>query len=248
MTRFRAAAVAEELDEVQDDWESAVEDLLAEWEDVAADQVDELVAQVEDAVAAGDLLVLAALTVGTGAAVTALTAAMTALAVLAAKGMADAAGAQGVDVEPGEVDQVWVDDTAEVVAELLGDGLATSAGQEAVRLATPGTDAAVVADGVSAHLTSLTDTHLRVHMGGALSAAQNRGRFATLAIAPVATYEATEVNDPNRCGPCGVEDGYTFATLDEALAVYGNGGFPGCEGRWRCRGTVVATWDVEDAA
>lgn len=245
--RTRIRNQTEELEQVQADWEEALEALLADWEPITATQVDELVDQVRDAIADSDYSALAALEVDTDDAEDVLVAAMEDLAATAAQQMADTAADQGVTVAAGVVETAALVAVAAPVAVMLGAGLAIAAGAEAVRIATPGRTADEVADGVQEHLESLTDAHLRMHLGGALSAAQNKGRFATLEIAPIAHYEASEHNDTNTCGPCHQEDGAEFDTLADALLVYGAGGYSGCLGRQRCRGTVVASWD-EDAA
>lgn len=237
----------EELDEVQADWEQALEALLNDWVPITAAQRDDLVDQVRDAIEAGDYPALAALEVDTEDAEDTLLTAMEDLAETAAQGMADAAAAQGVETAAGVVETAALVALAAPIVVMLGAGLALSAGQEAIRVATPGRTADDVADLVEQHLLSLTDAQLQQHLGGALTAAQNRGRLATLEVAPIAAYEASEVNDSNRCSPCSVEDGTVFDTLADALAVYGNGGYDGCLGRQRCRGTVTAVWD-EDAA
>lgn len=236
-----------ELDEVQADWEEALEQLLTDWEDISSAQRADLVEQVRDAIDLDDFSALAALEVDTGDAEDLLLAAMEDLASTAAEGMAAAAAVQGVETAAGTVETTLLVALAAPITVMLGAGLALSAGQEAIRIATPGRTADEVADLVEQHLLALTDAQPRQHLGGALTAAQNRGRIATLEVAPIAAYEASESNDTNTCSPCSVEDGTVFDTLADALAVYGNGGYDGCLGRQRCRGTIVATWD-EDAA
>lgn len=232
----------EDLASVQEDWTEALTELLATWEPISATQRADLVEQVRDAVAAGSLVALAGLALDTDDPADELALAMETLAEAAAEQMADEAAAQGVTVAAGVVDAVALGVIATTMAGLLGAGLAVAAGIEALRLATPGRSADDVAEGVDEHLASLGEGHLSAHLGGALSAAQVRGRLATLEIAPVATWEATEVNDRNRCEPCAEEDGTVFDTLDEAWVDYGTGTYIGCQGRWRCRGTIAATW------
>lgn len=233
-----------DLDEVQEEWEEALADLLDTWGPISDAQRADLVAQVRDAVDSGDIDALADLGLDTTDAADELAAAMEDLAGSAAQQMADTAAAQGVEVAAGTVDAAALASIAAVIAGLLAAGLAVSAGLEALRLATPGKSGDDVAQGVDDHLSSLSDSYLAAHLGGALSAAQARGRFATLEVAPVASYRSDESNDDrNRCGPCEAEDGTEFATLDEAWAAYGNGTYVECEGRWRCRGAVTASWD-----
>jgi hypothetical protein len=241
--RHPRAQVDDDLAQVQEDWEQALADLMDRWGQVSEDQRADLVEQVRDAVAAGDLAALATLSVDTGDAEDELTAAMTDLAEVAAQQMADEAAAQGAETAAGVAETAALAAVAGAMVGLLGAGLAVSAGMEALRVATPGRTADEVAVDVETHLAALSDSHLAAHLGGALSAAQIRGRLATLEIAPVAAWEASEINDRNRCGPCSDEDGTEFKTLDDAWEVYGSGTYIFCEGRWRCRGTIVATWD-----
>lgn len=59
---------------------------------------------------------------------------------------------------------------------------------------------------------------------------------------------ASELLDANTCGPCAVVDGRTYASLEDALVDYpGAGGFVGCDGGSRCRGTLVLVHDTEAA-
>ena len=232
-----------DTDQLQEDWASALEELLADWEQISRDQRDELVDQVRAAIDDDDWSALAALNADTSEADDVLAAAMIALAETAAEGMATEAAAQGVSVAAGTVDAAELGAYAATVTALLAGGLALAAGAEALRVLRPGVEASVVAEHVREHLDGLSDAYLTERLGGALSAAQNTGRFATLAVAPVAVWEASEANDVNTCGPCDAIDGTEFPTIDAAIAVYGLGGYPGCLGRWRCRGTVTANWE-----
>lgn len=57
---------------------------------------------------------------------------------------------------------------------------------------------------------------------------------------------ASELLDSNTCQPCSYVDGRDYPDLEHALADYpGNGGYHACEGRDRCRGTLVIVWDTE---
>ena len=59
---------------------------------------------------------------------------------------------------------------------------------------------------------------------------------------------ASELLDANTCGPCAVVDGRTYASLEDALVDYpGAGGFVGCDGGSRCRGTLVLVHNTEAA-
>lgn len=65
--------------------------------------------------------------------------------------------------------------------------------------------------------------------------------------APREVY-ASELLDRNTCGPCATVDGRTYETLEAGLVDYpGAGGFVGCDGGSRCRGTLVLVHNTEAA-
>lgn len=241
---MRVRAQAEDPTVRQGDWADALEQLLADWDSISVDQRAEVVDQVRDAIADEDLSALAALSADPQDAEDTLTAAMEDMAALAAETMSAEAAAQGVTVAAGTADAALLAAVAATAAAILAGGLALAAGAEALRVWRPGADPDDVADHVRQHLNGLSDAHLTERLGGALTMAQNHGRAATLQAAPTATYTASEANDINTCGPCADIDGTEFDDLDAALDVYGLGGYPGCLGRWRCRGTLEATWEA----
>jgi HK97 family phage portal protein len=245
--RARAARIVADagtdLAEVQRQWEAALDRLLDQWGDVTAAQRDQLLAQVFTVVDEGDLAGLAALEADSDDGAGILAVAMLNLAIRAAKQQADEASKQGVSVAPPKFDEEEFEPGARAAAGLLAVGLASAAGREALRLATPGVSAREVAEQVESFIDDLTDRTLRDQLGGQLTAAQNQGRIATLEAAPAADYYATEELDSNTCPPCRGIDGRRFATLEEARTEYANGGYRRCDGRERCRGTVVAVWE-----
>lgn len=98
----------------------------------------------------------------------------------------------------------------------------------------------------------------------AASVAHDEGRTATLTelaapatatvdgdrvevppLVPAHVY-SSELLDRNTCRPCSLVDGRDYVDLEEAHRDYpGNGGFHACEGRDRCRGTLVIVWQGE---
>jgi len=236
-------AASEDLEAVQAQWDAALTALLASYGAVTTAQRAALLTSIRSLIDDGDLAGLSALSVDSAAGAALLEDAMADLSDKAATQTAREADKQGVKVDP--VPGSDFGPAAVAGAALLAAGLAGSAGREALRLATPGVSAADVADGVSEFLESLTDRAERDQLGGALTAAQNQARLATLEAAPDATYVATEALDSATCAECRRIDGTEFATLDDAAALYGNGGYTKCAGRERCRGTIVAEWTTQ---
>lgn len=244
------------LEEVRAAFEERLAVLLADWdEQVLPDQYAAIEEQIRTAVDAGDPAALARLSVPDDEAVAVLKGALGGMATAAAEQMAAEAAAQGVPVKPPKVDRALRNafgselvDIAAAAAALLSSDMAASAGREALRLFTPGEDGAGVAGRVVTFLRGLKNWRRRDQLGGSLHRAQNLGRLATLAAAPVATYTAVEKLDGNTCPPCSDIDGTVFTDLAAAQAAYGAGPYRLCEGGIRCRGTVVATWDTATTA
>lgn len=245
-------AAATDFEAVQAQWETALDKLVDDWSDIGAAQREQLLEQVRAAVAAGDVEALTGLSVDTGEAATLLAAAMAAVATQAASEQAEEAGAQDVDVEPGEPDEERMSAVATTIAALMGSGLAGAAARKALQAWTPQATPDTVTSTVAEHLESLTDASLRDQLGAGLSTAQNEGRIATLQQAPqAAAYLASEILDKATCKNCQGIDGHRFDSLAEAEAAYANGGYSECQGGLRCRGIIVTVWDesaLEDAA
>jgi HK97 family phage portal protein len=237
------AQAADDLEQVQAQWEAALTTLLLSWEPITEAQRDQLVAQIRDIVDDGAISELGMLMVDPGDGPDVLADAMYNLALRAAKQTADEASKQRVSVEPSRHTPEEFAGPAAAAAALLAAGLAGAAGREALRLATPGVSAGEVARDVGAFIDELTDRTLRDQLGGQLTAAQNQARMDTLAAAPEASYFATEELDGNTCDACRAVDGRRFDDLEEARRLYSGGGYTRCAGRERCRGTVVALWE-----
>ncbi|GAA3721732.1 hypothetical protein GCM10022224_103970 [Nonomuraea antimicrobica] len=233
-------------DAIQTLWQEALDALIAAWESISQAWRDTLAELVKTAVDAGDLPGLAQMQLDAADAEQLLTDAMTDLAAASAEQMAAEAAAQQVQVEPPPVDEGHLGAIAAALAVLLAVWLAGAAAREALRLAIPGADGGQVADAVTEHLESLSDAFLREQLGGALSTAQMSGRLAVLEAAPAARYQGLEVLDTNTCSPCRDIDGHVFGGLAEAKAAYAPGGYIDCQGRLRCRGTVIAIWTQEE--
>ncbi|WP_049562228.1 phage portal protein [Nonomuraea sp. SBT364] len=238
----------------REDWEDRLEDLLAEWEQISEDQRRELLDQirrvVDEGAGEGAAQGLVGLAVSSGVAAALLEAVMVLQAEAAAGRMVEVAAAQGVAIEPAPVSGALAAALAAgaaVTAALLASSLAVAAGRAALRVWAPGMTGEQVAGRVGAWLESLTDAGLRAELGGAIWAAENLGRFATLELAiadgrGATWYEASEIRDSNTCFQCRDIDGERFDTLRDVRESYPHGGFFACLGTIRCRGTVEPHW------
>lgn len=236
-----------DLRTLQAAWERALEALLSHWGGVIDGQITELLEQIREAIDTNDLTRLAYLQVSSDEGAQLLAAALHAFAETSADHVVKEAKAQGVDIDPAVPNGHGLVGHAKAVAALLGAALAVSAGVEALRVYKAGANGQDVAAMVRGHLESLTDSEPRRALGAALTGAQNEARFATLKAAPVAALYASEQMDKNTCEPCrkvhgrwlGNSDGVDFTEIEK---TYPNGGYVGCLGRSRCRGTVVGVW------
>jgi hypothetical protein len=228
------------------DLEIARDRLVAQWVPVLTAQRHELADQVAAAVDDGHIGSLASLSAPTTEAAVLLYRAMTGVAAQAAGRMVAEAAGQGVEIDPAAVTlpRKRLRQLAQARAALAAQHEATAASRTALQAvqvvtASAGTDAA---GQVTAVLAGLSPRPLADELMAAMHAASNAGRFAVLDAGPGASYVASEILDDNTCPKCAGIDGHEFASLDDAQAAYGGGGYTGCDGGLRCRGTVVAVW------
>lgn len=238
-----------DLQQMQDDWESALNQLLTDFNKIDDEWQKSLLEQIKHMAASGSLLDLLGLKLDTTSGAALLESAMYELAKGAAHKVADEGAAQGVNVLPAYPRRAEISTLAQVVIAQLGTEIALSAGREAVRVSGSGTSADDVASKVGEHLTTLTDARPRLQLGGALTSAQHSGRISTLLAAPSAAYYSSEVLDGRTCKYCAaVNRRWLGNTLAEANALYPRAGYIDCEGGIRCRGTIVAVWRPQQVA
>lgn len=229
-------------EQIQGDWEGALSVLVRRWKRMEASARAKLMEQVTAAVDSNDATALSKLSLDYGVPAEELAGFMADLAGQSMERVIEEASTQGVHLDPAEPDTDHLKGVATAVASIVAAGTSNAAGREALRVWTPGRDGAAVASMVGAHLGSFSDTWLRDQLGGALSAAQNAGRFAALLNGPTPELYASEVLDRNTCDNCRAIDGYQFRSDTEAQNAYAAGGYVECLGRLRCRGIVVALW------
>jgi len=235
-------------------WHEAVDGTVEAWATVQEAMRAEVTASIQAAAEADDLDRLDGLTVDTDDGSRLLIARMIAYAREAGEAQQAEAEAQGVDIPEWSLDDEAVTAAAirdrlrqvgRTTARVLGVGLVQSAVRQAMRVWGSGS-AEEVAGQVDEHLAGLSGAAVEEQVGAAMSAAQNEGRMAVLAVAPPAEYTASEILDRNSCAPCRDIDGTRYTTLPDARAAYPSGGYTGCLGGSRCRGTLVTVWPQAD--
>lgn len=240
------AQIQRAADRMRDDWDHAITRLLGAWDTITNEQRTELVRLVREAVDADNVEALSNLDAPVDAASDLLAGFMVDMSSVGAGQITQEASEQGQQVEPVTVGENVLRPIAAATAILLATGLSAAVGREAMRIWGPTSTSTEVAAGVDEFVKNLPERGLRDQLGGALTNAQNRGRFATLLTAPPATWYATERNDSNACGPCRDIDDHQFNSLQDANAAYPNGGYINCKGGVRCRGSVVPVWESEE--
>lgn len=235
-------------------WREAVTGTVNAWADVQTAQRKQITAAIAAAAEADDLDRLDTLTVDTDDGSNLLIARMIAYAREAGEAQQAEAEAQGITVPEWSLDDEALTAAAirdrlrqvgRMAAHVLGVGLVQSAVRQAMRVWGSG-PAQHVATQVDEHLAALSGSAVEEQVGAAMSAAQNEGRMAVLAVAPPGTYTASEALDRNSCKPCRDIDGTQYTGLSEARTAYPTGGYTDCLGGSRCRGFLVAVWPEDD--
>lgn len=234
-------------------WHEAVDATVEAWADIQTAQREQITAAVQAAAEADDLSSLDAFTPDTSDGARLLIARMIAYAREAGEAQQAEAEAQGVTVPEWSLDDEALTAAAirdrlrqigRTAARVLGVGLVQSAVRQAMRVWGSGSAAQIAAQ-VDEHLTGLSGAAVEEQVGAAMTAAQNEGRMAVLAVAPPAEYVASEALDRSSCKPCRDVDGTRYTTLPDARTAYPTGGYTGCLGGARCRGTLVTVWPEE---
>lgn len=242
-----AATKPDEVDltPVREAFDRALDELLRDWSTITAAQYREVCDQVAEAINNDNLAALGGMTVSTEDASAMLLDAMTALGSKQAAQVVREGAAQGVTVEAVDPTTTELQPHAEVVAALLGTAVAMSAARSALLHYGAGRTGQQVADEVLVDLQELTDAQPRQLLGGALHGATNTARVNTLRKGPEAALYSSEIMDTNTCKPCKEVDGKwlgNVSDIEQVFKTYPFGGYIGCLGGDRCRGTVVAVW------
>ena len=169
----------------------------------------------------------------------------------AAIGELAAQGAPATSAPEDAVLAALVADQAQAVAAMAANGLSLAAQRKAASLASQdGRTAEDIAAAVQTHLGGMKHQWTMDQLQGAVTMAQNAGRFEVFGDAQAQdvplSFEASELLDSATCGPCIQVDGKHYDTLAQAMLDYPTGGYFACEGGPRCRGTAVAVFAEQD--
>jgi hypothetical protein len=154
---------------------------------------------------------------------------------------------QGATVAPAHPAPSSLSPRADRAAEAVADQLREVAARAAYA-APVGSDANEVTEVVSDVLDALDDRSQHAEAGAAMHGAMNTARLDTLRKGPLGAVFSSERNDSSTCGPCHEIDGRWLGNTDDMATVElsypagAYGGYIGCLGRERCRGTVVGVW------
>lgn len=244
---------AVDLSEMDAQHQQAVDQLAAQYQQqITPDQRQQALDQIREIVEAGTIGALGSLVIDYAAAKALILAAMVAFGQTAAQQAAKEAERQCVEIAPVAPTSQQLDGIAEATASLMANELGTSAGREAARVAggTNSPDANTVVTHVETFLQGLSTAGAETHLGGSLAAAANRARHGTFVNGPRCELLASEVRDSSSCLPCDEIDGNSFGFSDDEAAVaaasaaYPTSGYILCEGRERCRGALIARYEV----
>lgn len=236
-------------------WHRAVDSMVEAWAEIQTVQREQITAAVQDAVDADSLDQLNQLTVSTTSAANLLYGRMQEFARSSGRAQQREAEEQGIEVPEWSLGDEALTaasirdrlrQIASATSQVLSTDMVQSAIGQTMRLFGSGTGEQIAAQ-VNDHLLGLSDARVVEQVGAAMTSAQNEGRMAVLAVAPPAEYVASEALDSNSCQPCRQIDGTQYTNLIDARAAYPSGGFTGCLGGSRCRGTLVTVWPTENS-
>lgn len=155
------------------------------------------------------------------------------------------ASRQGVDVPRQPVSDIAaaLAERADALDSLLRDEITQAAVRQATRLTGGGLSAAEVADEVRTFLNSRTNAVMADVLGGAIQQSINAGRNLVFQRdGQSGTIYASELLDSNTCSHCIAIDGTEYESIEASQRDYPTGGYKDCEGRERCRGTVIKVY------
>jgi hypothetical protein len=153
-------------------------------------------------------------------------------------------------VQPQDVSDLEksIQQRAVAVDTMLRSEFAQSASRQAIRLTGGSLPPAEVAEEVKQHLLSLSGSSAKDMLGGAVQQSINAGRRLVFSRdnEPGRLY-ASEILDRNTCSHCVQIDGHEYPDILAAEHDYPTGTYKDCDGRERCRGTIVKVYENTDS-
>jgi hypothetical protein len=148
--------------------------------------------------------------------------------------------------QPPAFDEAKFEQRARAIVEAIWGELNASAKRSVLQYHAATGDREELAQRVSDDLLGRQDVVASDQLKAGIQHAVNQGRMAVFA----STDEkpelyASELLDTNTCPACKFIDGQRL-TEEQALTLYGGGGYVECDGGPRCRGTVVAVYSDEE--
>jgi hypothetical protein len=237
---------AVDFSQMDSQYDSALELLMQEIRMVRSFQADEL----RDAIVAanGDLSKLASLA-SSASNSSAISDRLLSVAALAAGQAVQEARAQGVEVPHQDTSDLAksIGNRAEAVDAMLRQEFSTSASRQAIRLTGGSIGPDQVAEEVRQHLLGLSNSYAKDVLGGAVQQSINAGRALVYRRdnEPGQLF-SSEILDTNTCSDCIAVDGTEYPDISAAELDYPTGTFKNCQGRERCRGTIIKVYHVDD--
>lgn len=177
-------------------------------------------------------------------------AALSQVSVLAVSEAVNEASRQGRTIERPDLEDLTASlvSRAAILDTMITRDVTESAVRRAVRMTGGSLGPAEVAGQVRDELRQMTWAGVRDQLGGAIQGSQNAGRGLVFRRdgEPGRIY-STEILDNNTCSRCVANDGNEYGSVDEAERDYPFGGYVECEGRERCRGTIVKVYEETPA-
>lgn len=227
---------------LDDDWNASTAAIVEAWKDIRADQIDDLYDQIIKA--DGDLDELAGIeapALGSDE----LYAEMVALAESGRDAALQEAKDQGKSIKAPAIDKEFLRDRSDAVSSIMARSLGEAAARNALNRTGGSLTAKQVAQEVKDHLLGLSDAYLKDTLGGALTNAQNTGRFTVaeeIGDDEIETVVASELLDGATCDACVDVDETEYESLAALMEDYPMGQYKDCKGGTRCRGTGVIVY------
>lgn len=149
---------------------------------------------------------------------------------------------QGVNVPRQPVSDLHAQltDRAEAIDQILQNDITASAVRQATRLTGGSLSPQEVAEETHRFLIGLAGAYAEDILSGAVQQSINAGRKLVFQRDGAdGTIYASEILDTNTCGHCIEIDGTEYESVVDAERDYPTGGYKDCDGRERCRGTIV---------